>query len=84
MNTTTRGAALILAAVLLSGCKPARDMWQVKCDSGFETPVSYGTSIIEGMISWRVHKNSPVKYRKMLGGETCTDIRIKNKRGEGS
>jgi len=55
------------------------DRWQVKCDSGFETPVSHWTYIDDGAIHWRVNKKGQSFVRKMLPGEVCTDKRIKMK-----
>jgi hypothetical protein len=66
---------LIIAAIMVSGCDRKDDKWQIICDSGFKTPISYATYLNDGIVSWREFGSSPANKRKMLEGEICHEKR---------
>jgi len=70
----------LVALLALTGCTMEHKYYQVVCDSGFKTPVSYRTYITDsGLIKWKVHANSPKNYRKIKPNEICNDILIESK-----
>ena len=72
---------LCFMVLFIFGCDDTRRKWIVTCDSGFSTGVSYWTYIDDGVIDWRVTKDSSKMYRKMLPGEICTDKVVENENG---
>lgn len=67
---------ILVTLLFITACESERRYWQVTCDSGFKTPISYHTYVQEGMIVWKKHKGGSVSKRKMLPGEICTDKSI--------
>ena len=69
---------VLLTVIALVGC--SESAYQVKCDSGFETPVS-SVAIVnsKGIIYWGSNTYNEGEFRrKMMQGEICWKVKVDN------
>ena len=60
----------VLFTVLIS-CSENKTRYQIKCDSGFKSPLSYRVTSEAGIIQWKVNKGDFWTIREMVSGEIC-------------